>query len=81
MRTSTSGLEPLSVEKRRFPIKHLSEEELKARFSTMHRSYPVLSQNIMSQPHGIWNYDGNIDWAKKLDYPFDNVAATVSPIL
>lgn len=78
-------------------MKDLSEEELETRFSTMNHYYPTLNQDIMPRPHGVPNYDGNIDWARKLDLysklddPFNDIAelaaqwhctmATISPII
>ncbi|KAL7786380.1 hypothetical protein V8C37DRAFT_405356 [Trichoderma ceciliae] len=62
------------------PIKNLSEEEVKTRFRTMRDGYPTLREDITPRPHGFSNYDGNIDWAKKLDFysklddPFNDIA-------
>ncbi|KAI0449454.1 hypothetical protein F5B21DRAFT_509141 [Xylaria acuta] len=61
-------------------IKDLSEEEVKIRLRTMSDGYPVLREDITPRPHGFDNYDGNIDWAKKLDFyskldePFNDIA-------
>jgi hypothetical protein len=62
-------------------IKSLSEEEIKMRLRTVGDSYPKLNENITPRPHGGFdNYDGNVDWANKLDFyskldePFNDIA-------
>ncbi|KAM0452045.1 hypothetical protein ACHAPV_009669 [Trichoderma viride] len=62
------------------PLKGLSEEEVKKRFLTMSKDKPTLSEEITPRPRGFGNYDGNIEWAKKLDFysklddPFNDIA-------
>ncbi|KAK0743081.1 hypothetical protein B0T18DRAFT_330457 [Schizothecium vesticola] len=60
-------------------MKALSGEEVKIRLRTMRDDYPVLKEDIAPRPHGIRNYDGNADWARKLDFytkleePFNDI--------
>ncbi|UKZ79044.1 hypothetical protein TrVFT333_006795 [Trichoderma virens FT-333] len=66
-----------------FQIKELSEEEAATRFWTIRTQYRTLRQDIAPRPYGfnnIDNYDGNIDWTRKLDFysklndPFNDIA-------
>ncbi|KAM0449293.1 hypothetical protein ACHAO4_007640 [Trichoderma viride] len=62
------------------PIKDLSEEEVKNRFLNMSKDKTTLSEDVTPRPRGFGNYDGNIEWAKKLDFysklddPFNDIA-------
>jgi hypothetical protein len=49
-------------------IQHLSKEEIETRFLTIHDDNLKMAKDITPRPHGFGNYDGNIDWAKKLDF-------------
>lgn len=65
-------------------MKDLSDEEVKTRLRTMYYSYPALRENITPRPHGFDNYNGNTDWAKKLDFyskldePFNDISELAS---
>lgn len=60
-------------------IKDLSEEEIKTRFTTIHYDNLKVADDITPRPRGFGNYDGNIDWANKLDFyselndPFNDI--------
>ncbi|KAI0594917.1 hypothetical protein F4775DRAFT_571898 [Biscogniauxia sp. FL1348] len=60
-------------------LQDLSKEEVKTRLRSIRGRYPKLKGNISPRPHGFMNYDGNIDWAHKLDFyskldePFNDI--------
>lgn len=65
-------------------MKDLSDEEVKTRLRTMYDGYQALRENITPRPHGFDNYNGNTDWAKKLDFyskldePFNDISELAS---